>query len=160
VQDERGDDFVQFALENRASLRLAAYRLCGDWHEAEDLVQVTLLKLYRLDAASQGKLSIAYAHRTLQSVVIDERRRRRWSCEVSVAEVPEANIEDPQIADRIVMTHAIQQLDTYERAIVLLRFWADLSVEQAAAVLSSSPYEVIGGTRRALRTIRGILGPT
>lgn len=160
MQDERGDDFVQFAVKNRASLRQAAYRLCGDWHESEDLVQNTLLKLYRLETASQGKLSIAYARRALVSTFLDERRRRRWSREVCVAEVPEANVEDPQLADRIVVTHAIQQLDTYERAIVLLRFWADLSVEQAAAVLSSSPYEVIGGTRRALRTIRRILRPT
>ena len=72
--DEAG--FRDFARDRSLALRRTAFLLCGDWHLAEDLVQIVLIKLYRVwpNVARKGPVD-NYARQVLLRCWLDERRR-------------------------------------------------------------------------------------
>ena len=142
-------EFVEFAEATSPRLRRAAFLLCGDWHTAEDLVQTTLAKVFvswhkirRQDAAH------AYAERTLVNTYLTHNRLKR-SGEVPTGNLPECPVESPAPETRIVVLDALATLPPRGRAVVVLRYWADLSVEQVAAVLGCSPGNVKSQSARA-----------
>jgi DNA-directed RNA polymerase specialized sigma24 family protein len=73
------DDFTEYVKARLPRLRQAAFALCGDVHRADDVVQSTLVSLYRhwRRAVASDNLD-AYVHRMLVHDFIDE-RRLRWS---------------------------------------------------------------------------------
>ena len=89
----RGPDEKEFAelVAGRShSLRRTAYLICGDWHQAEDLVQTAFVKLY----CAWGKVNRrddldAYLRRTLVNVCIDEKRRGWWRREWPTSAPPD-----------------------------------------------------------------------
>jgi RNA polymerase sigma-70 factor (sigma-E family) len=136
-------------------LHQAAYRLCGDWHEAEDLVQVALYRIYyRWDQLNTRDHLAAYARQTVLNVFISEHRRLRWQYETSSDELPDGGQIEPSIGDLMAVRAAVNQLPPRQRAVIALRFWDDLSVEQAAAVLDCSTGTVTSQTYRALKNLR------
>lgn len=152
--------FRAFAVTRRPALRRAAYLLCGDWHQADDLVQSALVKLYvawpriRNDEAPD-----AYAHRTLVRCYLDE-RRRPWRRE-SPVEIVDENLAATRPADELLDLHsALAHLPRRQRATLLLRFWLDASVAQTADALGCSEGTVKSQTARALTTLRHLLGDT
>jgi RNA polymerase sigma-70 factor (sigma-E family) len=133
------EGFVEFAKAASPRLRRTAFLLCGDWHTAEDLLQTTLAKVFvswhkirRQDAV------YAYATRTLVNTYLADRRLKRAG-EVLTSRVPECLVEVPAPETRMVVLDALAALPPGGRAVVVLRYWADLSVEQAATVLGCSP---------------------
>ncbi|MEV4508111.1 SigE family RNA polymerase sigma factor [Dactylosporangium sp. NPDC049525] len=156
------DDFVAYYEARAAALRRTAYILCGDWHLAEDLTQITFTKLYmvwrRLD--HDGTLD-GYARRTLVRSFLDE-RRRPWRRETAI--VPESPlfdvaVEDPRSADeRDQLLSALAQVPNRRRAVLVLRFWEDLSVEQVAEMLGCTSGTVRSQTARGLVDLRAALG--
>src|SRR2546430_2295495 len=80
---------------------------------SEDLVQTTLMKLYRRQEIEAGHLSAAYIRRMLFTTYIDERRKGRWSHEICVADLPERQFDDPDITNQRMIRDAIQELDAY-----------------------------------------------
>jgi RNA polymerase sigma-70 factor (sigma-E family) len=141
-------------------LHQEANRLCGDWYEAEDLAQMTLHKIYdKWDRLTQQDQLMAYTRRTLLNTYISQHRRLRCTHEVARAELPDrACTGNPTIDDRITLLKAVQRLGDRQRAVVILRFWNDLSVEQTAQVLGCSVGTVASQTHRALNTLRIVLG--
>jgi RNA polymerase sigma-70 factor (sigma-E family) len=151
-------EFVEFAEASSLRLRRTAFLLCGDWHTAEDLVQTTLAKVFvswhrirRQDAAH------AYATRTLVNTYLADKRLKRTG-EVLTDKLPERPAVTPTPETRIVVLDALATLPPRSRAVVVLRYWADLSVEQAAAVLGCSPGNVKSQSARALDKLRAVLG--
>src|SRR5204862_2802620 len=67
---DRDERFVEFVTARAADLRRTAYLLCGDWHRAEDLVQTSLIKLYRAWDKARGDGEAAYARRVLVRTAI------------------------------------------------------------------------------------------
>ena len=79
-------DFVVARLDR---LRRSAYLLCRDWHIADDLVSITLTKLYRNWRRANEAASLdSYVRTILAHVWVDE-TRRSWRREDSTAEPPE-----------------------------------------------------------------------
>jgi RNA polymerase sigma-70 factor (sigma-E family) len=155
---EHPKEFTVFAASIRKRLHREAYRLCGDWHEAEDLVQLTLYRVYRRwEQLTRHEELSAYTRQALLRAYHSERRRLRWKCEISQDELPELRSVDPNIDNRITMINSVRRLAPRQRAVVILRFWEDLSVEQAAAILGCSTGTVTSQTHRALNTLRHIL---
>jgi RNA polymerase sigma-70 factor (sigma-E family) len=152
------DDFDLYVRSTRDWLKREAYRLCGDWHEAEDLVQVTLHQVHgrwqRL--TGRGQLA-AYTRRILLHAYLNEHRRPCWRYEISYADPPDFMASDypPESAPDLVT--AVNRLGPRQRAIITLRFWQDLSVEQVATVLNCSPGTVTSQTHRALARLRSML---
>jgi RNA polymerase sigma-70 factor (sigma-E family) len=155
-------DFVTFAGVSTRRLRSTAFGMCRDWHLAQDLTQVTLVKLYAGWArASKADSLEAYAHTTLLRTYLDHRRRRS-STEHTVAMPVEALATVPEHHDtadlRLTMLDALAQLPPRDRAILVLRFWEDRSVERVAEVLGVPVAVVKTQTRRSLAKLRELLG--
>jgi RNA polymerase sigma-70 factor (sigma-E family) len=152
------EEFVEFASAMSPRLRRTAFLLCGDWHTAEDLAQTALTKVFvswrrirRQDALH------AYTNRTLINAYLAHRRLKRTG-ELLTATFPERAVQDPAPETRMVLLEALATLPPRSRAVVVLRFWADLSVEQVADVMGCSTGNVKKLSARALDKLRLILG--
>lgn len=155
---DRQGGFATYACRIRTWLHREAYRLCGDWHEADDLVQMTLCRVFhRWEELERRDELTAYSYQTLLYVYLSERRRPRRRYEVPQAELPDHGDAPQPIMDRIVLTAAIRQLAPRQRAVITLRFCQDLTVEQTATVLGCSPGTVTSQTFRALNALRTTL---
>jgi RNA polymerase sigma factor (sigma-70 family) len=134
-------------------LRRAAYLLCRDWHLADDLVSVTIDKLYRNWRQACGATSLdAYVQRILTNVWLDE-RRRPWRREIVTDRVPEYPHQPDAVDDRLPLPDLLGTLTPRRRAAVVLRFYCDLSVEETADILGCSPGTVKSLTARALQSL-------
>ena len=152
------EEFVEFAAAASPRLRRTAFLLCGNWHTAEDLTQTTLAKMFvswrrvrRHDAA------YIYANRTLVNTYLADRRGQR-ARELLTGWLPERP-GPPQTPElRIVMLDALATLPPKARVVVVMRYWADLSVDQVADLLGCSPGTVKSQSARALDKLRAVLG--
>jgi len=150
--------FRAFAFTRRPYLRRTAFLLCGDWHQADDLVQTALVKLYvawpriRANAAPD-----AYAQRTLMRCFLDD-RRRPWRRESPVEDIGLGAAAVRAEDDLLDLGSALAHLPRRQRATLLARFWLDLSVAQTAEALDCSEGTVKSQTARALTTLRELLG--
>jgi RNA polymerase sigma-70 factor (sigma-E family) len=156
------EEFSAYYTARAGRLRSTAYLLCGDWHQAEDLTQVTFTKLYqawmRID---RHEVLDQYARRVLLRAFLDERRRpwRRESPTVPGAGVLDGTApEVPGPEDRELLLAALRGLPNRRRAVLVLRYWDDLSVEQVAEVLGCSSGTVKSQASRALADLREVLG--
>jgi RNA polymerase sigma-70 factor (sigma-E family) len=151
------DEFVAFAVLAGPRLRRTAFLLCGDWHTAEDLTQTALAKVFvawrrinRQDAAH------AYATRTLVNTYLADRRRKRPT-EVLTDRMPEHPAQQSAPESRMVVLDALATLAPSARAVVVLRYWSDQSIEQVAFLLGCSPGNVKSQAARALDKLRVLL---
>src|SRR4051794_40249169 len=128
--------FRDFAAVQLRSLQGPAYLLCGDWHAAQDLVQTTLVKMYRAWPRLGGDVDRhAYARRVMVNAYISS-RRRLWRGEVTGAEMADyAAPDDRDPAEHEAQRALLMALPPRQRAVIVLRFWEDFSVEQTAAAL-------------------------
>jgi RNA polymerase sigma-70 factor (sigma-E family) len=152
------EEFTEFAAGEMARLRRTAYLLCGDWHGAEDLTQIALTRtLLAWRRISRQENAHAYAHRTLVNAYLGQRRTRK-SGEVSVDRLPEHPGHPGTAELRVVMLAALATLPPQARAVVVLRYWEDLSVDQCAGILRCSTGNVKSQSARALQKLRDVLG--
>ena len=152
------EEFVEFAEAVSPRLRRTAFLLCGDWHTAEDLAQTALAQVFvswrrirRQDAVH------AYTHRTLVNAYLSHRRLKRTG-ELLTGWLPERAAQDPAPETRMLLLDALATLPPRSRAVVVLRYWADLSVDQVADVMGCSPGNVKKLSSRALDRLRVLLG--
>ncbi len=157
-KSERDAEFTAFVAARRPQLRRTAYLLCGDWHAAEDLVQVALAKVYAAWPRLRNDITPdAYTRRTLVRVHIDE-TRRPWRREVSRSESPEvAATSGLEWEEREALLAALDALAPGQRRIVVLRHWLGLSVEETAVDLGCSTGTVKSQTARAVTRLRAAL---
>jgi RNA polymerase sigma-70 factor (sigma-E family) len=153
-------DFESYVAARRVHLRRTAYLLCGDWDRAEDIVQDALTRLYvHWRRASRADSVDAYVRRTLVNAFLTE-RRRPWRRERATDRVPETAYADSATAggERDRLRRALAELGASQRAVVVLRYWDDLSVEQTAAALGCSTGNVKSQSARGLARLREVLG--
>jgi len=139
--------------------RRTAYLLCSDWHKADDLVSTALVRLLRHWTRASAMENIdAYVRRILLRAWLDE-RRRPWRREWSRATLPELPA-DPggDVDDRIALLTYLAALPPRRRAVIVLRYFCDLSVEDTAAAMECSTGTVKSQTARALESLRGQFG--
>ncbi len=151
MRDEAG--FRVFAEANGATLLHAARLLTGDHHRGEDLVQTVLTKVYlkwdRIDTP------LAYARRALVTAHIDSTRRRWWG-ERPTETMPEAASADVASAadERDELRRLLTELSSRERAVVVLRYYCDMSERDVAAMLAMPVGTVKSTCARALARLR------
>ena len=140
-------------------LRRTAYLLCGDWHTADDLVSTALVKLLRHWRRVSAMDNIdAYVRRMLLRAWLDE-RRRPWHREQFRAQVPDrAASPGYDVADRLAVLELLAHLPARRRAVLVLRFFCDLSVEETAETLGCTTGTVKSQTARGLSALRTRLG--
>ncbi|CAM06312.1 RNA polymerase sigma-70 factor (sigma-E family) [Saccharopolyspora erythraea NRRL 2338] len=165
AEEERS--FREFARSRAVVLRRSAYLLCGDWHLAEDLVQNTLLKLYRAWRRVDGDAADAYARKVLMRVWLDERRKpwRRSENRDGVVPDPGDPLADPAVAGqraqaRDLVLSALAEVPPRQRAVLVLRYWEDLPTAEVAAALRCSEGTVKSQASRGLRNLRAAIART
>jgi RNA polymerase sigma-70 factor (sigma-E family) len=150
--------FEEFARAEWDALRRTAFWLCGDWHTAEDLTQATLMKVYaRWWTLHRPVRAAAYARKTLTRTWIDWQRKR------SAGEVPAEHLDDRPVDDsdiplRHVLLAALRNLPAKQRAVVVLRYWEDIPVDEVARIVSRKPATVRSDAARGLAALRETLG--
>ena len=150
------DEFEQFARDVAAPLYRTAWLLAADGHLAEDLVQESLARIYRAWPVNADN-PVAYSRRVLVRVFLSWRRRRS-SSERPTADLPERPVYDSDAALRRTLLDALLTLSDSDRAVIVLRYLADRSVEEVAHDLGRSPGAVRVKSMRALSKLRAVLG--
>ena len=157
--DRQADQaFRSWVLASRGKLRRAAFLLSGDWFLADDLVQDALIRIYgawpRLERS--GDVS-AYARRVLLNLYLDH-RRRPWRRERPTDQMPDRAAQASETVDnRDKLLAALLKVPPRQRAVLVLRFWEDLSIEQTARTLGTSTGNVKSQTSRGVSNLRAAL---
>lgn len=158
---ELDPSFDEFVASGSARLLRSTYLLTGDRELAEDLLQIALVRIAgRWDVARRSP--DAYAHRVLLNLLHDRRRHlSRRVRERPLRDVDEGRNPVPDAAegliDRGAIIGALRQLPLRQREVVVLRYFADLSVAETAAAIGSSEGTVKTHTSRALLALRAAL---
>ena len=156
-----GDDaaFRAFVETNGATLLHAARLLTGDHHRGEDLVQTALTRVYLKWDRIQTPL--AYARKALVTAHIDSTRRRWWG-ERPAEVLPEVRASETgdvsAVDERDELRRLLAGLNPKERAVVVLRFYCDLSEQDTAAMLGVPVGTVKSTCSRALSRLRVEIG--
>src|ERR1044071_2927679 len=121
------------------TMRRTAYLLCRDWHTADDLVSITIGKLYRHWPRVGSAAGIdAYVRKALLRTWLDE-KRRPWRREQPTDDLPELpSVEEYTVVSRAQLLDLLDGLPPRRRAAVVLRLYCDLSVEETAEILGCS----------------------
>ncbi|GAA1094836.1 MULTISPECIES: SigE family RNA polymerase sigma factor [Kitasatospora] len=161
----RDDEFLEFAATRSSHLYRSACLLTGgDTHLAEDLVQETLGRMYavwRTGGWRPGTKRIdnpaAYAQGVLYRLFLSHVRRRS-STERPVGDLPDRAAPAGDSSLRVTLIEALARLSPRDRAVLVLRYWEDVSVEETAELLGASPGAVRTQTSRALTRLRALIG--
>lgn len=153
VEQPEYDRFVQ---ERSPRLLRVAYLMTRDWAAAEDLLQSALVKAWFAWRRVNGDPE-AYVRRIIVTTHISW-RRRRWTGEVPARE-PDggAHVPDPahDHAERDALWGALGRLAPRQRAILVLRYFEDLTEAQTAETLGIAIGTVKAQAHRALAKLRG-----
>lgn len=166
------DGFREFLAARQSHLLRAAWVLTGDVQLAEDLLQTALVKvLPRWERLARDGALEPYLRKTMINTATSW-WRRRWHGEVPSGHVPSLTARhgarwEPvgggaafeAIDDRSVLGAALRALPARQRAVVLLRYYLDMSEAETAAMLGCSLGTVKSQNSKALAALRGRLAP-
>jgi RNA polymerase sigma-70 factor (sigma-E family) len=155
------EDFEAFVQARTPALLRSAYLLTGDQHLAEDLVQSALVRTHRAwSRVSALGNAEAYTRRAMYHLQVSWWRRRRVAESFSSPTArPDGSAEPDhaeQTALRLSLRAALGQLPARQRAVVVLRFFDDLTEAQAAEMLGVTVGTVKSQTARALARLRAV----
>jgi RNA polymerase sigma-70 factor (sigma-E family) len=159
VEQSLEAEFTTFVTERGSALLRIAHALTGDRRTAEDLVQGALAKAYarwpRIHADAE-----AYVRRIIYNDRASGWRRPGRHAELSVAELPERAApgrHDHDVTLRLTLRQALLSLPPRQRAVLVLRFLEDRTIEETAEVLGCRPGTVASQTSRALAKLRDLV---
>jgi RNA polymerase sigma-70 factor (sigma-E family) len=152
-RDELERSFCEFVTIRRPTLVRTAYLVCGDAHLAEDLVQGALIK-----AAGQWRRIVDNPEPWLRKVIVNDhisRWRRHRGRERLVGAVPDSVTEGH---DRdLDLATALSRLPPRQRAIVVLRYYEDLTEAETAQVLGVAIGTVKSQHHDAIARLRALV---
>ncbi|MEV7077963.1 SigE family RNA polymerase sigma factor [Streptomyces sp. NPDC093516] len=155
------DSFEAFVEARGARLLRVAWLLTGDPHLAEDLLQTVLAKVWIKWRKIGGDNPEAYTRKALVNTHVSW-WKRHWRGETPYehTRIPErAESQDPFAAVDLErsLSLAVQRLPARQRAVVVLRYFEGLSVQETAQLLGCRPGTVKSQAARALNTLRAEL---
>lgn len=151
------EQFRGWVAAQRAGLRRTAFLLCGDWYLADDLVQDALVRILDAWPRLLGAPDLTrFSRKVLVNLYLDHRRRpsRR---ERPTDSIPEDQLADADPTTRQLLREALQEVPSGQRAVLVLRYFEDFSVEQTAETLRTSPGNVKSQSSRGLASLRRAL---
>jgi len=153
---ERDDEFAAYMAARQPSLLRTAYLLTGDRHAAEDLVQTAFAKLYLAwDKVERREAIDGYVRRILVNEHTSLWRRGWKRNEVAAGDPPEQDVRDRHDEGDVAAVWAfVQTLPRKQRAVIVLRYYEDLSEAETARVLGISVGTVKSQASRALAAMR------
>jgi RNA polymerase sigma-70 factor, ECF subfamily len=158
VEVDKADEerFRQFVAGRSDSLLRTAYLLTGDRGKAEDLLQTALVKTYLSWGRIKHDQAVEGYTRKIMANTATSWWRRKWSAEQPTDILPERGQPDAssRVADTEEMRRFLGGLPARQRAVLVLRYFADLSEAQVADELGISRGAVSGYANRGLNTLR------
>lgn len=158
---QRDAAFTAYYEARAAAVRKTAFMLCGDWHLAEDLTQIAFAKVYRVwDRLEDHGTLDRYVRQVVLRCFLDN-RRKPWRREF--ATTPDSPVLDGVTHDRDstderhVLLRALARVPPRRRAVLVLRYWEDLPVDQVAELLGCSSGTVRSQASRGLDDLRAAL---
>jgi len=158
---DRDTDFTAYLAARQGRLLRTAYLLTGDQHQAEDLLQTSLAKLYLAWDKVRDRDSVdAYVRR----IMVNENNslwRRGWRRrELTTDQVPETTPFHDEYDEGLgtEVWQVVQTLPRRARAVVVLRYYEQLTEAETAAVLGISVGTVKSQCSRALASLRDRIG--
>ncbi|MFF0149705.1 SigE family RNA polymerase sigma factor [Micromonospora sp. NPDC005203] len=153
-------DYTECVRAGLPQWRRTAYLMCGDWHQGDDIVQRVLTELYRNWPRARRADSLNALVRTMLMRRLIDERRRRWARVLLTDLLPERPAPiAPDATERLDLVAALRQVPPRQRAVLVLRFFQDLTVEETAQALGCAPGTVKSQTAKGLATLRGLLTP-
>ena len=149
------DGFRAFVEARSPALLRSGWLLTGDWAGAEDLVQTALAAAW----PKWGTVRYApemYVRKIMVNTFL-RWRQRRWNGEIATANLPEAHAYGDafaQIASRAALSAALDRLPPKQRAVVVLRYFADMTEAQTAEAMGCSVGTVKSHAAKALAKLR------
>jgi RNA polymerase sigma-70 factor (sigma-E family) len=159
VSGQADAEFLAFVTSSRAELRRVAFLMCRDWHQAEDITQDALVSLYaNWDRIAEPARAMPYARKVVLRKLLDQ-RRRPWRREVAVTlpDLPSGKDELAAMGEREILLGALAALPAGRRACIVLRYFEELSVAEAAEVIGCSVGNVKSQTARGITELRTVL---
>ena len=147
-------DFSGFVAARSGALLRTAFLLTGDWASAEDLLQVSLAKSWRSWSRMSDRPD-AYVRKIIINTYVSW-RRRRWQGETPTSELPEVAVGDrtDEVNDREALWLALCRLPRRQRAVVVLRYFDDLTEAETAVLLGIRVGTVKSQCSKALAALR------
>ncbi|WP_433515409.1 SigE family RNA polymerase sigma factor [Nonomuraea sp. CA-143628] len=154
-------DFTEFVASRSDSLIRLAYVLTNDQHAAEDLLQTALAKT----AAHWRRIRDnpeAYVRRVMYHEQVGRWRSPRWGRERVLEAPPDHGVADhtSEVETRITLAKALRVLPARKRAVLVLRYYEDLSESEVAKVMGCSVGTVRSQTHQAVARLRKLVGET
>ena len=148
-------DYTAYVTQRSPRLLRTAYLVCRDWATAEDLLQTALAKAWRVWGRIEDDPD-PYVYRILVNTH-SSWMRRRWRGEIPTGQPPDRADEADSAAaveDRTELWAALGRLPRGQRAVLVLRYFEDLTEPQVAAVLGCSVGTVKSQASKALAKLR------
>ncbi|MFP5225378.1 MAG: SigE family RNA polymerase sigma factor [Actinomycetota bacterium] len=153
----RDEEFRVFFDAEFVNLRRLAFMLTGDWTEAEDLAQDTMVRTYNAWDRISGDSPMAYARTALLNRHRSKLRRAKVEAKYAFARrTPTEVVEERD--DAVTLIAALKVLPPRERQAIVLRFFEDRPIAEVAEMLEVPPGTVKSMTHRALARLRDELG--
>ncbi|WP_205472544.1 SigE family RNA polymerase sigma factor [Nocardioides sp. SYSU D00038] len=154
-REEQRAAFEEFVAARRPALLRTAYLMTGSHADAEDVVQVALVRC----VPHWGRIADRpepYVRTVLAREVVSRWRGRRWR-ETSVEHLPERALPAEDVDRRLALRAALGSLAPRQRAVVVLRYFDDLTERETAASLGISVGTVKSQARDALARLRTLV---
>ena len=159
MADGSDSEFLAYVDGRVTALRRTAYLLSGDAHEADDIVQETLTKLYVRWARRHSVDNLdAYVNTMLVRIFVDGRRRGWWKVALTNRLPDRPGAAEQPIEERSVVRAALAKLPPRQQAVLVLRFLCDQPVRDVASFLNCSEGTVKSQTSVGLTHLRKLLG--
>jgi RNA polymerase sigma-70 factor (sigma-E family) len=161
LTDTTAPSYDEYVAARWTALYRTAYLLSGNHADAEDLAQTALVKAY----LAWSKVAVAsspdaYVRRILTNVFISSRRPLRVARERLVERLPDVEVGASVPDDRLVLWPHVSALSPRQRAVIVLRYYEDLSEQQIADALGCSPGTVKSTASDALKVLRSRIAST
>ena len=161
VSNERSDSFGQVLRERQAQVLRTAFRVLGNWADAEDIAQEVFLRLHRHGLRFSNEASLgAWIYRVTVNLCIDRSRTAK-----SAAEIPDATSSEISAETALIrkqqkqrLMSALAALPVRERTAVVLREIEELSTAEVAAALGTTEGTVRSQVAKGIAKLRLMLG--
>ena len=148
-------DFDEWVLHNRVRLHKTAFLICGDWYLADDLVQEALIKCFpKWKRISRSGDPTGYLRMALVRLCVDHSRRPSRREVLGVPPKLGRPVGDPGFDE---LVEALLKIPAGQRAILVLRYWDGLTIEDVAAVTRTSVGNVKSQSSRGMQALRSAL---
>jgi RNA polymerase sigma-70 factor (sigma-E family) len=147
-------EFADFVSSRSPHLLRTARLLTGDWASAEDLLQDSLATCWRQWSRIDGNPE-PYVHKVIVNTYLAW-SRRFWTRERPTEHLPEGLVDDgtAQVVEEDLLAAALRRLPRRQRAVIVLRYYDDLSEVETAQILGVTVGTVKSQASKALSALR------